>query len=255
MMKKTATKRNVLILFLLIFVAIAVWVAPKLYQVYQVQLREEELRQARIEYPFLDDTVVIQHYQGKDYYVAKKPYEGEHDIQEIDYEWNHITLPDGTKEYYAQKIDFQEVYFERPDGISGYMTEPVVDPEGKKYSTQQLQEVEALRVMDYKEYAAFCEEWEIAAKYTDPDLNYIVRNFYTEDFYYDRMFCGVQYEGSTAKLYVHESITSSVVASATHIFIIPTDQDVDTVEVIQIYSEEEYENILKFGQIKNPNDF
>jgi len=75
---KRATKRTIIVLLGILFVVVAVWAAPKVYRAWQA----ERIEKANIEYPFLDN-IVIKRYQGKDYYVAKEPYEGEYDFQDI----------------------------------------------------------------------------------------------------------------------------------------------------------------------------
>ena len=244
---KKATKRTIVILIGILCLAIVVWAAPKLYRAYQA----ERIEKANIEYPFLDN-IVIKRYRGKDYYVAKKPYEGEYDFQEIYYEWDHITLPDGTEEYYAQKMIYMEVPFIQEDGSVIYDQTLVADLDGKKYSRQELDESNTLRVMDYEEYTAFCERWEITPKYTDPNLNYIVRSFYPDRYHVPTKLFGVGYEDSAAVLYFHE-YTTILPEHGPQIFTIPTDQDVNSIEIVQVYTEEEYNNILEFGQTRNPN--
>lgn len=241
-MKKT-TKRTIVILIGILCLAVAVWAAPKLYRAYQA----ERIEKANIEYPFLDDNVVIKRYQGKDYYVAKKPYEGEYDFQEIYYEWDHITLPDGTEEYYAQKMIYMEVPFIQEDGSVIYDQTLVADLDGKKYSRQELDESNTLRVMDYEEYTAFCEQWEITPKYTDPNLNYIVRSFFSERYHVPTKLFGVRYEDSTAVLYFHDNHTVILPEHGPQIYTIPTNQDVDSVEIVRVYTEDEYKNILGIG--------
>lgn len=75
-MRKSTIKYIIIILCAVIVLLGAFFAVKEL-------LRAYELRQAEIEYPLFDGSVVIKHCQGEDYYVYKKAYEGEHDIQEI----------------------------------------------------------------------------------------------------------------------------------------------------------------------------
>lgn len=233
---KKATKRAIVILIGILCLSVAVWAAPKLYRVYQTLLREEELRQANIEYPVLDN-IVIKRYQGKDYYVKKKPYEGECDWQGICYEL-------------SSTLGLEGLRMERHKAPS----DSKVPSEGEMRSVNKrpLEEAEIIQVMDYEEYVDYCEEWRLHQDYADPDQNYIVRTFFTEPYRIDASFAGVGYEDSTAVLYFDEA-TTKWGERGIQVFIIPTDQDVDTVEVVQVYTEEEYNNILEFGQTRNPN--
>ena len=214
--------------------------------------RTAELKRAGKETPVKGTTVVLKHYRGRDYHVAKEEYPGEYDIQKVNYDWHCFTQPDGTERYFAQKMIEFEVPYYQPDGTVLYDRQRAADLDGKKYSGEDLNEIKGLRVMDYEEYAAFCEEWQLTQVYTDPDLNYIVHSFYTEDYYYVQEFYGVTYEGSTAKLYIHDESTSSAVDSACHIYTVPTDQNVENVKIVYVYSEEQYDNILEFGKSYDP---
>lgn len=238
MMKNAATKRKLLSLCVLICVAVAIWGIPKLYQLYQTQLREEELQQARIEYPFLDN-IVIKRYQGKDYYVEKKPYQGEYDMQKLYYEW-------------VRNEDLEEPI----PGEEGCMMEchytDQNDNEMREVNERPLEEAEVLQVMDYEEYVDYCEEWRLDQNYTDPDMKYIVRSRYTETYFDWVNLSNVTYEDDTALLYFVEE-SSIMFETGVTVFIIPTDQDVDTAEVVQVYTEDEYKNTLEFGQTVNPN--
>ena len=241
---KTKTKIMLVTITTVLVLCLCVGVA-RLY-------RTVELKRAGMEKPVSGTTVVLKHYRGRDYHVAKEEYPGEYDIQTVNYDWHHTTNPDGTEEYFAQKMIYIEVPYLQLDGTVLYDRQLEADLDGKKYSRQDLDEIEGLRVMDYEEYAAFCEEWQLTQEYTDPDLNYIVRSFYTDEYYYVQEFYGVTYEGSTAKLYIHDESTPSVADSACQIYTVPTDQDVEDVKVVYVYSEEEYDNILEFGKSYDP---
>ena len=265
---KKATKRTICILLGVLCLAVAIWAAPKLYRAYQTErIAEakaeeeriqadkeqqqaeaelawtEELRQANIEYPFLDDNVVMKRYQGKDYYVKKKPYEGEYDYQNLSYFW----IPNDELEEPIPGADglTMEWHHMTMDGIN-------VENEIREVNEHPLEEAETLQVMNYEEYVDYCEEWRLYQKYSDPKLNYIVRSFYTEPYDIDSELSGIRYDNSTAELYFYEDKLSSLSYDGAFIYIIPTDQDVDNVEVVQAYSEEEYEDILGIAPTRVP---
>ena len=231
---KKATKRTIAILLGVLCLAVAVWAAPKLYRAWQA----ERIEKANLEYPFLD-SIVIKRYRGKDYYVAKKPYEGEYDWERLSYQWV-------SNEKLKEPIPGEDgVRMERHVIAAGV-------EETKEVNERPLEEAAITKVMDYEEYVDYCEEWQLFKKYSDPDMKYIVRGLYTETYAISSSLSGVGYEGSTAVLYFVEE-SSSMLENEVKIYIIPTDQDVNNVEVVQIYDDYQYGNILQYGQPQNPN--
>lgn len=244
-MSKTKKECIIVIVVLLLCAVIALWVAPAMYRMYtehREKMHAEELKEAKVEYPFLDN-IVIKRYQGKDYYVAKKSYKGEYDHQSLSYYW---TSNEALEEPIPGKVgEFKaEWHHMAMDGID-------VKNEVREVNERPLEEAAVLQVMSYEEYVDYCEKWRLDQKYTDPDLKYIVRGRYTETYFDWVSLSDVRYEDTTAVLYFVEE-SSSMLENGVKIYIIPTEQDVDTVEVVQVYSEEEYENILEFGQTSNP---
>ena len=255
---KKATKRAIVILIGILCLAVAVWAAPKLYRVWQAErieqakveaelAREEELRQAKIEHPFLDDTVVIKRYQGKDYYVAKKPYKGEYDLQSL----MEVRLSNDELEAFEAEGKLREIAPGAEERSLEWHVIASGEYEIREVNECPLEEAETLQVMNYEEYVDYCEEWRLLQKYTDPEMNYIVRSFYIEPYDIDSEFFGIRYEDSTAQLCFYED-NLSLSYDGAYIYIIPTDQEIDNVEIIQVYSEEEYEDILGIAPKRVP---
>ena len=158
--------------------------------------KEYQLRHAD---PFVNGAVILKQHNHTDYYIAQKPYDGEHDIQT----------------------------FVRYEDLSG---------------------LDCSAVMSYEEYHSYCEKWELEEKYHDPDMNYIVfsRSF-DEGCNVDAMLSGVEYKGSKATLYLWYSFQGSTADYPGFVCIIPTDRAVKRVKLFNLYSEEEFDYIQRYG--------
>ena len=73
-MTRIKKKHIVIILCAVIALLGLFFAAKKIHRAY-------ELRQANVEYPMFDGAVALKRYKGQDYYILKKAFDGEHDIQ------------------------------------------------------------------------------------------------------------------------------------------------------------------------------
>ena len=160
--------------------------------------RANELRQANVEYPMFDGAVALKRYKDQDYYILKKTFEGEHDIQKT---WQ--------------------------DDMTGFSCKSV---------------------MDYGEYHSFCEKWQLTEKYHDPDMNYIMcTNSCNGVVSVEAVLAAVEYENSDVNLYLWDEFAGATADNVGYVCIIPTDRSVKDINCISLYTEKEYDNIIRYG--------
>lgn len=110
-------------------------------------------------------------------------------------------------------------------------------------------------VYSYDEYVEFCKENNILVKYLDKNKNYIIVGYYSEfSANIEARVAGIEVDGSNAKLYMWDKSSGVVADSAGYIITIPVDKSIKSLSVIPVYSEEEYENIKKYGMEFDPNN-
>lgn len=109
--------------------------------------------------------------------------------------------------------------------------------------------------MDFNEYMSYCSKWKIEQKYTDPTKNYAIISYATYGATsIDARLVAVNCENSNANIYMWDD-TSGVVAGTllTYVIVIPTDKAVNNINVVSVYTSEEFDNIKKYGTTYNPN--
>ena len=185
-------KKHVVIFLCVLAVLLGLFFAAKKIQ------RVYELRQANVEYPMFDGAVALKRYKNQDYYILKKAFEGEHDIQ----------------------ITWQ-------DDMTGF---------------------NCGSVMDYGEYHSFCEKWQLTEKYHDPDMNYIVWSDSCNGVVHaEAVLAAVEYEKTNVNLYLWDDFSGATADNVGYVCIIPTDQSVTTVNLVLLYTDKEYDNIIRYG--------
>ena len=161
----------------------------------------------------VSDTTYIETYNNEDYYIIKDDYQGEYDIQ------------------FASFID--------------------------SYNTNNdlKSKFEKTKIMDFNEYMSYCSKWKIEQKYTDPTKNYAIISYAAYGATsIDARLVAVNYENNNANIYVWDD-RSGVVADTllTYVIVIPTDKAVNNINVVSVYTSEEFNNIKRYGTTYNPN--
>ena len=147
----------------------------------------------------------------------------------------YIIEDDYDKEYDIEYKDYNDDFQDRQD----------------KYDDFEIH-----KVLDYKEYEDYCNKWDIKQKYNDKNKNYIVFSYLGIGLtQLEARLGSVIYKDSKATLYVWDDADGVVASILTYVIVIPTDKEVEKVEVIPMYTEEEFENIKKYGSSHGYQDY
>ena len=146
-------------------------------------------------------------YDGETYYVMHGDYDGNYDIQHIDLAIEFAIKPND---------------------------EAVLED----FNTQA--------VMDYDEYAAFCNKWHLNQAYSERDSNYLVVAYASPyAVRIDAALAGVAYDGDTANLYIWDEPFGVAADMAAYMVVVPTNNDtIKNVGVISTISEEEWRGVI-----------
>lgn len=156
---------------------------------------------------FGNNNFSIEEHNGETYYVMHGDYDGNYDIQHIDL-----------------AIEFA---IESND-------EAVLED----FNTQAI--------MDYDEYAAFCNKWHLGQTYSDSGLNYLVVAYASPyAVRIDAALAGVTYDGDTANLYIWDKPFGVAADMAAYMVAVPTNNDaIKNVGAISTINEEEWQGII-----------
>ena len=160
----------------------------------------------------VSDTTYIETYNNKDYYIIKDDYQGEYDIQFVDF-----------SDYYNTNYDIESKF-------------------------------EKTKIMDFNEYMSYCSKWEIEQKYTDPTKNYAIISYVA--YGVPRIsvrLVAVNYENDNANIYIWDDTNGATANILAYVVIIPTKRDVNNINVVSVYTREEFDNIKKYDTTYNPN--
>lgn len=151
--------------------------------------------------------------------ITVKTYQGEnYYIYEKEYD----------KEYDLQLIESREDYENNPE----------------KYDDFQIHEV-----LSYEEYEDYCDVWNLKQKYKDTKKNYIVFSYIDNAGFLEKAALGgVFYEDNKATLYVWDSTGVLGGGYFAYTIIVPTNEDVEKVEIKGMITEEEYNNMKDNGR-------
>ena len=157
----------------------------------------------------------IKYNNGKKYYIIKDDYKGEYDYQEI-----YLSEDFGNYEEASEKI--------------------------KLFNTTEI--------FDYNQYSKFCEKWNLKRKYNDTNKKYMIVAYasYGQSIVEARLANVIEDNGKIV-LYMWEN-TDGVTADIGAYFIaIPIKLDTYQVEINIAYTNEEYNNIVKYGSTQDPS--
>lgn len=151
------------------------------------------------------DTLNIETYENKTYYIIKDDYSGEYDLQFID-----------LSEYYHQYDEAED--FEKKE------------------------------VMNYNEYKAYCDEWGLKKEYSDVSKNYIVFSYMSKfSTSIEARLAAVDYNDNNVDLYIWDDPYGVAASISAYSIIIPTEKEINDINVVAVYTDEEFENIKKYG--------
>lgn len=157
----------------------------------------------------------IKYNKGKKYYIIKDDYKGEYDYQEIDLSENF-----GNYEEASDKI--------------------------KLFNTTQI--------LNYDQYYKFCEKWGLKAKYNDTNKNYMIVAYasYGQPIVEARLANVIEDNGKVI-LYMWENTRGVTADIGAYFLVIPVKLDTYQNEINIAYTNEEYNNIIKYNSVQDPN--
>ena len=154
----------------------------------------------------------VETHDGETYYVMHGSYSGEYDVQ-----------------YVNLNEEFSD--------------------ESESLDTEFVDSFETMAVMDYSEYADFCNQWHLGKKYANRNLDYLVvaqvaRNAVTVS----ADLTGIEYNEGMANLYIWDDAEGVTADMASYMLVVPVERgSVQNVNAMEAISSDEW------SEIQNPD--
>lgn len=114
---------------------------------------------------------------------------------------------------------------------------------------------EVKKVMNYTEYRSYCKQWGIKAKYSDSTKNYIVFSYLAYGApNLDARLASVEYNNNNVDLYIWDDVSGVTADISAYVLAIPTDKNIDLINIIPVYTDSEYKNIQKYDTSYDPTE-
>lgn len=153
-------------------------------------------------------------YRGKEYYIFEEDYDGEYNIQR------------------------------------GSFEEKVYDTETMERDVSEIdslvKEFNTTKVMDYAEYVKFCDKWQIGQAYNDSGGKYVViayASIGSANAYVG--LADVTIDDDVVRVYMYDNLPGNVADSAYYVLTVPVEKDVTKVDVVDLVTEEEFQDIMQ----------
>lgn len=164
----------------------------------------------------ISNNVSIKNHNNEDYYIIEKDYSGEYDLQ-------YLSL----SEYYDSKTDIDDI----------------------------KDDFEVEEVMSYKNYKSYCEKWGLETKYSDNTKNYIIFSYLGYGAArIEARLANVEYNNNNVDIYIWDHSPGITGGMPAYVLIIPTDNNVNNINIVPVYTKSEYKNIQKYNQPNKPED-
>jgi len=142
------------------------------------------------------------------------------------------------KEYYIIKGDYSGEYDLQYIMLSQYINSPSNEEEAFKKK----------ELMSYSEYEAYCNEWGLEKVYSDTTKNYIVFSYISYDSSnIDARLAAVDYNGENVDIYIWDDTLGFTVDISAYCIVIPTEKTVNNINIVGVYTSEEFNNIKKYN--------
>ena len=112
---------------------------------------------------------------------------------------------------------------------------------------------EVKEVMSYGDYKSYCNKWGIKTKYSDTTKNYIVFSYlaYGSPNLSARL-AAVEYKNNNVDLYIWDDASGVTGDISAYILVVPTNENINTINIVPLFSNAEYDNIQKYDTPYNP---
>ena len=148
------------------------------------------------------------------------------------------------KDYYIIENDYNGTYDLQFIDLNEYINSP----------TFNKNDFEKKQVMNYIEYESYCEKWGINKIYSDKTMKYIVVSYLFYDTpILEARLAEVKYSENNVNLYIWDNTDGFTLDISAYSIVIPTENDVNNINVIGLYTSEEFDNIKKFDSPYDPN--
>lgn len=181
---------------------------------YFVYLKIKELKD-----PEKVPNVSIKYNKGKKYLIYDGDYNGEYEILQPRFHIEHS----GTEDY-EEKMN------------------------------KMIQEYNTEHLLSYDEYSEFCNKWDIHKKYSDKNKKYmVIAEAMSSGANVDVKIANVVEKDGKITVYMLRKFSGDFAGPTAYLVVIPVDKNVVGSDVIDLYSKEDYKNIVIYGTPYNPN--
>lgn len=117
----------------------------------------------------------------------------------------------------------------------------------------EIEEFERKEVMNYNEYKSYCNKWGLKKEYSDTSKNYIVFSYVAKASpNLEARLAAVDYNGNNVDLYIWDDASGVTVDISAYCIVIPTEKEINNINVVGIYTNTEFNNIKKYDTSFNP---
>jgi hypothetical protein len=160
------------------------------------------------------DNVKVETHENKTYYVMTGEYSGEYDYTELN--------------------------------LKSFVTEENIDDQIKLFNTNDI--------VSYTQYVNYCKRWGIAQKYNYNDKRYLIMAYASPNQpIVSAKLANMVIDDHNLTVYLWEDRSGLTADIGAYVLIVPVDFKVVTHEVKRTYTENEFENIKKYGTTGDPN--
>ena len=147
-------------------------------------------------------------------------------------------------EYYIIKDDYDGEYDLQFISLSKYFNS----------DNNETENFEKQEIMNYNEYISYCNEWGIKKVYSDVNKNYIVFSYMSYGSpNLDARLAAVEYNQNNVDIYIWDDASGVTADISAYCLVIPVEEEIDKINVIGVYTEEEFKNIKKYNSPFNPD--
>ena len=119
----------------------------------------------------------------------------------------------------------------------------------------KVKEFEKKEVMNYSEYKSYCNEWGLKKVYSDRSKNYIVFSYVADGSpEVDARLAAVDYNGNNVDIYIWDDTSGVTADTSAYCIVIPTEKDINNINVVGVYTNTEFNNIQKYDTPFNPSE-
>lgn len=167
----------------------------------------------------------------------------EEKIANIDIKYNNNIKYYIIKDDYKGEYDYQEIYLSEDFG-------------NYEEASNKIKLFNTTEIFDYNQYSRFCEKWNLKRKYNDTNKKYMIVAYasYGQPIVEARLANVIEDNGKVV-LYMWENIDGVTADIGAYFIAIPVKLDTYQNEINIAYTNEEYNNIVKYGSIQYPNNF